>query len=234
MRRLTFTALSLAALTAISLPTAADAQTRTPERGRMGPDAMARPGNDPATRILALRQDLALTQAQIDEISRVRAALEERNAPLLAQLSTAREQMRTERQQMTSEQREARRAQMQERREAMRDSVQQMSPEQREQMRKQMQERAGRVRQRANGAGLPGVPDELRPVVEQLQSNTREAVQQVESVLTEQQRQKLQELRSAQRQRRPGMQRMRRGAGESAGRKGTTGGRSQDAARGSR
>ncbi|HEX2168638.1 MAG TPA: Spy/CpxP family protein refolding chaperone [Longimicrobiales bacterium] len=240
MRRNTLTAISLAALTALTLPAAAAAQTPRPEDGRMGQHGMARPGHDPATRILALRQTLALTEAQIDQIGRVRATLEERNAPLLAQLSAARDQMRAERQQVTPEQREVRRAQMQERREAMqerreamRDSVERMTPEQREQMRTRMQERAGKVRQRAGAAARPGISDELRPVMEQLRSNTQEAMQQIQSVLTEEQRQKLQELRTAQRHR-PAMQRMRRGGGEPGVRPDTPRGRPQGAGPGSR
>jgi len=209
MRLNTFAGLALATLTAVSLPATADAQTPQPERARSGQHGMAQPGYDPATRILELRQELALTQAQVDQIGRIRATLEERNAPLLAQVSESREQMRAERQQLTPEQR----------------------AEMREQMRARMQERRGKVAPRAGAAARPGMPEDLRPVLEQLQANTREAMQQIQAVLTETQQQKLRELRPAQRQGGPGMQRMRRDGGEPGVRQG---GRVRGAGPGSR
>jgi hypothetical protein len=218
MRRNTLAAVALAALTALSLPGVVDAQDPQPERGRMGQRGMPRPGVDPATHILELREELALTQSQIDRIGSIATTLEERNAPLLAQLTAAREQMIAERQELTPEQREAAR----ERREATRDSMRaragQMTPEEREEMRGQMrarmEERGGKVRPRAAGTPRQRMPDELRPAMEQLQSNTQEAMEQIRSVLTEEQQQKLRELRPARRQRGPAMQRTRRDGNE--------------------
>ena len=197
MRYHIFPALALSALTALTLPVAADAQAHPPGHGRMGEHMRSGPGTMPAARIIELREELALTAEQVERISSIQEQLREQNTPLLEQLEAARQEMRDDRRQLTDEER----AQMQQRREAMRDSMRSRAPmtaEQREQMRAQMQERrANGMRARPDGAvrDRAGVTDELRPVMEQLRANTAGAMQQIRATLTAEQQQKLRELR---------------------------------------
>ena len=182
-------ALALAGLTALTLPESGNAQVPQQERGRMGNQAgMGQPGEAPAARILELREQLGLTDAQVERIRGIQARLEEQNAPLLAQMTAAREKMRTERQQMTPEQREAMRERMQAER-------QQMTPEQRAQMR----QRPGAARA---GAGMP---EGLEPVMEQLRTNSQSARDQIHAVLSAEQQEKLRATRPGAGQRQPGM-----------------------------
>ena len=227
MRRHT-AALALAALTAMMIPAAVDAQTprqgdRDAHAGRMG-------AGQPAERILELRQELGLTEEQVAGITRIQAELRSKNEPLREQLAAARQAMQTRHEQMTPEQRESMRAQMQARRETMRDSMQarqrtpgmqarreamrdsmqarrgQMTPEQRAQMRERMgagmeSRRDGAVRPRAGQAAGMGMmmPEELRPVMEQMRSNTETAMQQIRATLTAEQQAKLRELHAERR-----------------------------------
>ena len=179
-------ALALAGLTAMTLPASGNAQVPQQERGRMGNQAgMGQPGETHAARILELREQLGLTDTQAEQIRRIQARLEEQNAPLLAQMNTARERMRTERQQMTAEQRQEMRARMQAER-------QQMTPEQRAQM------RSGAAR----GAGMP---EELKAVMEQLRTNNQSARDQIHALLSAEQQEKLRAARPGAGQRQPGM-----------------------------
>ena len=204
----------LAFVGATALPAQSDAQTPQQERGRKvqpGPGAQARgPGGDPAARIIELREELSLTDAQVAEINSIRERLRAENAPLMEQMQAARAQMREERPQPTPEQVE----QMRARRDAMHDSMRgradrmreqraTMTPEQRAEMQQRMraerEQREGEMRARAGTARQDRMPEELRPVMEQLQANTRKAVEQVHSVLTPEQQEKLRELRPEQR-----------------------------------
>jgi hypothetical protein len=217
MRYHIFPAIALSALTALTLPVAADAQARPPGQGRMGEHMGSGPGTMPAARIIELREELGLTADQVERISGIQEQLRERNGPLLEQLAAARQEMQADRRQLTDEER----AQMQERREAMRDSMRGRAPmtaEQRQQMRAQMQERRDQgMRARREGAmrSQTGIPAELRPVMEQLRANTDAARQQIEATLTAEQQQKLRELRpspgrpAGQRERGPGADRGR-------------------------
>jgi Spy/CpxP family protein refolding chaperone len=90
-----------------------------------------------------------------------------------------REQMRQRMQNMTPEQREQ-----------MRQRMQNMTPEQREQMRAQH----GAVRGWQGPRGAGQLPEELRPVMEQIRSNWAAARQEAEQVLTTEQRTRLREL----------------------------------------
>ncbi|MGH7465298.1 MAG: Spy/CpxP family protein refolding chaperone, partial [Longimicrobiales bacterium] len=206
MRRYTFPAMALVAMTALALPAVAAAQTPRPEARRIGPPGRMAEHGMPAARILELREELGLTDAQVERIRGIQTELQAQNRPLLEQLSNARREMRAAREQMTAEQREQmqqQREQMQQRRAAMRDSMQaraELTPEQRDQMRAAMQQRR-EARQRPEFAGRhrASIPDELRPVVEQLRTNTENAMQQVRSTLTAEQQEKLRELRPAQR-----------------------------------
>jgi cytochrome c556 len=227
MRYHIFPAIALSALTALTLPVAADAQARPPGQGRMGEHMGSGPGTMPAARIIELREELGLTADQVERISGIQEQLRERNGPLLEQLAAARQEMQADRRQLTDEER----AQMQERREAMRDSMRSrealpdsmrgrapMTAEQRQQMRAQMQERRDQgMRARREGAmrSQTGIPAELHPVMEQLRANTDAARQQIEATLTAEQQQKLRELRpspgrpAGQRERGPGADRGR-------------------------
>jgi Spy/CpxP family protein refolding chaperone len=174
--------------------------------------------------ILRLRQELGLTADQVQRLEAIRANLRAQNAPLVEQLRASgawkrgegaraltpeqREQMRQRAQAMTPEQRAQMRQQMRERRGGerpaagerramspeqraeMRQRMEAMSPEQRAEMRRQMGERrAGQPR----GAA---VPEELRPVMEQIRANTRAAMEQSRAVLTAEQQARLAELRA--------------------------------------
>lgn len=207
MRYHIFPAIALSALTALTLPVAADAQAHPPGHGRMGEHMRSGPGIVPAARIIELREELGLTADQVERLSGIQEQLREQNGPLLEQLAAARQELRADRRQLTDEER----AQMQERREAMRDSMRSrealpdsmrgraaMTAEQRQQMRARMQERREHgLRARRDGTVRPhaGIPAELRPVVEQLRANTDAARQQIEATLTTEQQQKLRELR---------------------------------------
>jgi hypothetical protein len=198
MRHYIFPAIALSALTALTLPAAANAQAHPPGHDRMDERGWFGRGAMPAARIIELREELALTAEQVERINGIQEQLREQNGPLLEQLAAARQEMQGRRQ-LTDEER----ARMQQRREAMRDSMRSrasMSAEQREQMRAQMQERrANGMRARSDSAGRPGpgMPDELRPVMEQLRANTAGAMQQIQETLTTEQQQKLRELRPA-------------------------------------
>lgn len=186
--------ISALALVVLALPATVDAQTR-PERSgaaehRDRADRAGMPARDPAARILGLRDQLGLSDAQAAQIGGIGDRLREQNAPLLQQLSAARDSMRVRAEQMTPEQREA----------------------MRERMRAGRQDRAGGARQRT-GSALPAradMPEEIRQLMEQVRTNTRNATQQIQDVLTDEQREKLRELRPARRQgergdrRRPG------------------------------
>ena len=195
-------ALALAGLTALTLPASGSAQTPQPERGRMGgPAGMGQPGEGHAARVLEMREQLGLTEAQVAQIRGIQARLEEQNAPLIAQVTAAREKMRTERQQMTAEQRQAMRERMQAER-------QQMTAEQRAQLRQRP------------GAGMP---EELRPVMEQLRTNNQAAMEQIRAVLSAEQNEKLRAARPGAAQRQPGMRQGRGGQRQPGIRQGPNG-----------
>ena len=199
-------ALALAGMTALTVPASGSAQVPQQERGRMGNQAgMGQPGEAPAARILELREELGLTNAQVEQIRGIQARLEQQNAPLLAQMTTAREKMRTERQQMTAEQRQAMRERMQAER-------QQMTPEQRAQMRQRP------------GAGMP---EELQPVMEQLRTNNQSAMDQVRAILSAEQQEKLRAARPGAGQRQPGMRQGPGGQQQPGMRQGPGGGQHQ-------
>jgi hypothetical protein len=120
-----------------------------------------------------------------------------REAMTAEQREQMREQMQQRREAMTAEQREQMREQMQQRREAM-------TAEQREQMRERMQQRREamtaeqreQMRERMGRAGTAAgtgtavgrrVPEELRPVMQQLRENHQSALQQAAAVLTPEQ-----------------------------------------------
>jgi hypothetical protein len=122
------------------------------------------------------------------------------------QMRARMQEQRSQMQQATPEQREQMRARMQEQRSRM----QQATPEQREQMRAEMRERMqaqggmGPMRQgREVSPELRAQFDALRPVMQQLQENNRQARTEVQAVLTAAQQATLRELQ---------MQQMRRGA----------------------
>ncbi|HEX6133895.1 MAG TPA: hypothetical protein VFZ24_08025 [Longimicrobiales bacterium] len=230
MRRNLIHALGLAVVAAVLVPAGADAQTPRGDRAP-GPRFGA-----PVERLIEQREALGLTDQQVTQLRRIEAELQQKNAPLLAQLEQAREQLRAERPQFTEEQRQqmrARREEMRdtlrqrqqmtaEERQQMRERMQQMTPEQREQMRARMQAR----RDSLGRSGMPdrpgaGMPEELRATMEQLRTNNHAAMQQVQGVLTPEQQQKMRELRPERRD----------GARVPGARRGPDGGRERGALR---
>lgn len=109
-----------------------------------------------------------------------------------------RAQMGERRAEMTPEQRAEMQARMEQRRA-------EVTPEQRERMRTQMQARRGAMHAGRGPAGVmnPEVRQQmeaLRPVMQQLQANTRQAQQDVQAVLTTAQREQLRAVRQEQAQ----------------------------------
>jgi Spy/CpxP family protein refolding chaperone len=187
-------------------PAALEAQrpdARSAERGLH----MAAP---PAARALALRAELGLTADQVNRLEAIQQRAQAQNAPLLERLRAS--GFEAQRQPMTPEQREAHRQKMQERqrattpeqRQQMRERMQSMTPEQRGAHREQMRAERGQAGMR----GERGVPQELRPVMQELRENHRAAAQEARAVLTPQQHDRLRELAAERR----GEGRARRGA----------------------
>jgi golgin subfamily B member 1 len=169
-----------------------------------------RPAARPGARDEMRRRAAEMTPEQREQM---RARMQEQRSQMQQATPEQREQMRarmqeqrSQMQQATPEQREQMRARMQEQRSQM----QQATPEQREQMRAEMRERMqaqggmGPMRQgREVSPELRAQFDALRPVMQQLQENNRQARTEVQAVLTAAQQATLRELQ---------MQQMRRGA----------------------
>lgn len=130
---------------------------RWQHRGEQGHEA--RP---PFQRLVALRQELQLTDAQVARVQEIGQRLQQRNAPLRAQLATQSEQFKAQR-----------RAQME-----------RLSPEARRDTLRTLRQR-GRRRD---------VPESMRAPMQQMRENTRAAMQEVQSVLTPQQKERAGEL----------------------------------------
>jgi Spy/CpxP family protein refolding chaperone len=172
-------------------------------------------------RLEAIGQDLRARNAPLLEQLRASGALQrgERGARGARGAMTPgqRAEMRQRMEAMTPEQRAEMREKMRQRRAGgerpaaerrgmtaeqraeMRQRMEAMTPEQRAEMRAQMAQRRGAAGQ-ARGTR---VPEELRPVMQQLQANTRAAMEQARAVLTPEQQARVAELRAE-----------RRGAGE--------------------
>jgi Spy/CpxP family protein refolding chaperone len=219
-------AMALAGLATLPAAPAA-AQSPRPEPGR----APAH-GALPLGRMIEIYETLDLSEAQIQRIREINARLEEQNRPLREQLTRAHGELRAERRDMSPADRERMvreraatmdtvRARMQSMTPAQRDStrarMQDMTPAQRDSMRTRMM-RPGAMpplAARPLAARRPGLPAELRPVVEQMRANAESAASQVRDVLTAEQKQKLEELgakRRPARQQPPHERRERRDA----------------------
>jgi Spy/CpxP family protein refolding chaperone len=206
-RAYTFALAGALALAPLALPGTAEAQ----ERG-------VRPGGGPgvAAGILQHRAELGLTPQQEQQLTAIAERLRAQNQPLMEQIRASGAMQRGERSgearrgqgargDMTPEQRAEMRQRMQnmtpEQRAAMRGQMRQRgadaTPEQREQMRARMQERRAAGERGARGAR---VPEELRPLMEQMRANSQAAMQEARAVLTAEQQARLQQLRE---QRRP-------------------------------
>jgi hypothetical protein len=112
-----------------------------------------------------------------------------------------RQQMRERMQAMTPEQRQQMHEGMQamtpEQRQQMHERMQAMTPEQREAHRREMQARRGDPQARPAQPGMRAeqrVPEELRPVMQQMRENTRAAAEEARAVLTSEQHERLREL----------------------------------------
>lgn len=208
------TGLALFAVIAAA-PVAVSAQT--PEAGTRQEQALRFRGGPSLTMLLQRQQDIGLTAEQVARLESIEQRLRDRNAPLLLQLREsgawkhgpgAAREGRGARGEMTPEQRQQ-----------MRERFENMTPEEREAMRKQL-------RERRQGAPSPGaargqapraqreIPAELRPVVQQLQQNTRTALAEAREVLTPEQRTRVRELLQERRielRERPGAARGARG-----------------------
>lgn len=103
---------------------------------------------------------------------------------------------------LTPEQREQMEARLQERmqqmtpeeREAMRRRMQEMTPEQRQEKRARMHEQRAQAAPRTGAGAEQRVPENLRPVVRQIQQNHRAAMQEARAVLTSEQQEQMREL----------------------------------------
>jgi hypothetical protein len=194
----------------LAVPAAVDAQAQPDQRG-------------PGSFILQHRAELNLSAEQVARLEAIQQRVRSQNEPLLAQLRAAglargepgqirahiegrtpeqraamrqrfdnmtpeqREQLRSERRQrlenMTPEQREQLRSERRQR-------LENMTPEQREQLRGERRQRPGAQGARAGRQ----VPEELRPVLEQLRAHNQAAMQEVRSVLTAEQQTRLRAL----------------------------------------
>lgn len=181
----------IALLAAIAAaPVALEAQTPQP-----GQEQVTRPsGQAPLARVLQHRAELGLTTDQVTRLEGIQQRLQAQNAPLLEQLRASGAGQRAEgaareRRQLTPEQREQ-----------MRERMQNMTEEERRALREQMRQRRQQGERRAPGArGERQIPEELRPVVQQLQANNRAAMEEARAVLTAEQQTQLRELRQQRR-----------------------------------
>lgn len=213
MRRIIFPVIALAIAAA---PAALEAQTPRAERGQAGMRAVG--AGNPAERVLQHREALGLTAEQVRQLEQIQARFTAQNEPLIEQIRAVRpefgqmagregrlmrEGMRQRAERMTPEQREQlrqRREQMAqaspEERQAMREEMREqmekrraeLTPEQRQEMRERMLAARANPERRAQ-------LEALRPVVQQLRENHTQARQQVEAVLTAEQKAQLRELR---------------------------------------
>jgi len=140
----------------------------TPRAGRWQQGREARP---PFQRLVALRQELQLTDAQVARIQEIGQRLQQRNAPLRAQLATQSEQFKAQR-----------RAQME-----------RLSPEARRDTLRSLRQDGRRRRQ---------VPESMRVPMQQMRENTRAAMDEVQTVLTPQQKERARALMRQERGRR--------------------------------
>lgn len=204
MNRVTVTILALTFMTG---PALLEAQA---PRMEQRPGAMAPAGGGAGEHLLTHRDALGLSVDQVAQIRRIQAQLEEQNRPLAEQLRAAMQQ----RDDITRDQRAD-----------MRERMQQLTPEQRaemQQQRAQMRQRAqvqqrAQMRQRADSAGTrrapvrgpapamrrpaaagmgAQLPEELRPVMEEVRQNTARATEQLMAILTPDQRATLRTLRA--------------------------------------
>lgn len=190
MNRVTITILALMIMTG---PALLEAQTpRVQQRAA----AMMPAGGGIGERLLAHRDALGLSADQVAQIRRIQAQLAEQNGPLADQLRAAMPQ----RHDSTRSQHAT-----------MRERMQRLTPEQRAGMRQQrarMQQRGDSARTRPAPVRPPApamrrpaaavmgaqLPEELRPVMEQMRQNTARATEQLMEILTPDQRATLRTL----------------------------------------
>jgi predicted transcriptional regulator len=143
-------------------------------------------------RLAQLRAELELSDDQVGRLQAIAERLRHQNAPLVEQLraSGAWQGQRSgagvrerETGRLTPEQRQQRRQQFES-----------MTPEQREALRQQMQERRRGAEESASARGQRRLPEELRPAVEQIRTNTRTAMEEARAVLTAEQQIRLREI----------------------------------------
>ena len=176
MRRITVT---LIAFSLLAAPAAAFAQARPERPAPAQVRPLRAPGVQIADHVLAYREELGLTAQQVERIRTLRNQHMEQIRPVIEQLRAQRPELRnTQRAQQLRE-----RTRMQ--RDSMQSRLRSMSAEEREAMRQRLQDRRGQRQ----------LPEELRASLENLRTSHRAFLEQVNAVLTPEQREKLRELR---------------------------------------
>lgn len=192
MRRIVFPMMVLALVAA---PAALDAQTQREARGARAHGwtqgaAGARAGQamNPAARVLAQRAELGLTSDQVYQLEAIQARVEAQAGPLLAQLEAARGEFAPGRIGAGAAPRG----------ELARERAAAMTPEQRARMRERMQQRArGDAAARIADPEARARMEALRPVMQQLHATHTQARQDVQAVLSAEQRTQLRALQQA-------------------------------------
>jgi Spy/CpxP family protein refolding chaperone len=184
-----------------SAPTSA--LQEAPQGGGGGRAARMMRLRNPFAGLLTLRDTLGLSADQVSRLKQLQAELKAKNQPLLAQLRAATGRDGSVAQELKGLTPEQRRAWLRELREQRRAKLAAMSPEERDSLRAQRRAKL----------------EELKPVLEQMRSNTKAAVEQARAVLTPEQRSQLQALR----QERVARMKARAGAGGGRRSRGGTG-----------
>lgn len=168
--------LALVAALAI-VPLSVDAQT--PRGAERAQQSVRMQGQAPLALLLEQRAELGLTAEQVSRLEAIQEEVRQKNAPLMDQMRASGAFPGGQR---------------------MRQRAEAMTPEQRGAMREQMRERraAGAAGQRAErGRPMQGqrqLPEELRPLMQQIQQNNRAALEQVRAVLTVEQQARARQL----------------------------------------
>jgi hypothetical protein len=184
---------------------ASDPATATQEvqqGGAGGAGARMMRGRSPLAGILALKDSLGLSAAQVSQLKQIQTELRAENQPLLAQLRAATGRDSSIAQELRGLTPEQRRARIRELRAERRAKLAAMTAEQREALRAQRRAKL----------------QELKPVLEQIRSNVKAAAEQAKAVLTPEQRSRLQAMRKARIER---MKERRRAGGGRHGRGGS-------------
>jgi hypothetical protein len=173
-------------------PVALEAQT---PRGTSGQEQAARrAASTPVTMFLQRQAELGLTTEQVARLQAIEQRVHAQNAPLYEQLRASDEWGPKAGEPRARARTGERPSPSPEQREAMRQRMREMTPEQREAMRAEMRQRRAAGERGPVARGQLQVPEELRPVFQQLRDNNRSAVAEARAVLTAEQQARLLEL----------------------------------------